>query len=122
MEAFLEEARSLPEADSDSIDLTARELSYYHYEPSLLLSVPDFTRVRKKDIIEELEKLRPLGPDDLEAAGVVVKGDGPARVSSAAELKREQASLLMYHYKQLLNLRNDEPEAWHVMDELYEEE
>lgn len=122
MNRFLDEARSLPEFDSSTVEFTAKELSYYHYEPSLLIPQPGFAKMQKKELIEALEKLQYLSPDDLEAAGLPLSGEGASRAAAAAELKREQASLLLYHYRQLVGLRKNDSESWHIMDELYEDD
>jgi hypothetical protein len=98
--------QQLPEdADSKSISRTADILSNKHYSPILIYPVGSFITMKKKDMLKEYHK-------------TVNGGHG----NGDNEMLMYHLKLLLYHYQILCRLRNDEPEAWDIINELYEDD
>ena len=93
---------ALPEDQSTGIiESTRKELEEYNYMPALTVDVPNFFSATKADIANFISSL-------IE--------------TRATELSNEDLSLIMYHYKLLQRLRCNDPESWHVVAELMDED
>jgi len=108
LDVFIEEAQAFPAEEAKAVENTAADLARYHYEPVLLESVPNFTMLGREKLLSELAKLKVRvreGSDD-----------------QALTMIAKQASLLMYHYRLLIRLRGNDPEAWDEISALYEDD
>ncbi|MFA5687756.1 MAG: hypothetical protein WC959_01180 [Kiritimatiellales bacterium] len=96
IEKICSEIESLPaDALPEKIAETARRLTGMHYQPILLLDVPDFLNITKPVLLKFVHDI--------------------ARARD--NLTEPELSLLIYQFRTLQALRRDEPEAW---DEVYE--
>ena len=99
--------------DPERIGKTADVLEGMKYTPTLLTDFPDFLRVDSKTFfarIEEILNAPDVKPEDLPAG------------ESQGSYRELQVSMLIYHYKLLNRLRQDEPEAWDEINELMEDD
>ncbi len=103
-----------PDASQKEINYTGEGLERYHYQPTLLLSAPNFIYWKKEDMLKEYERLMALEHDDSELREV--KDLAPEVVI------KKQLQMLHYHYSLLCRLRKGEAEAWDVIHELYEDD
>ncbi|MDF7809428.1 hypothetical protein P4E94_18445 [Pontiellaceae bacterium B12219] len=103
MSAFDEILYELPDDASDvDIESTARELECLHYEPMLFIKTPSFLRMKKGDLMKEINRVLAL----------------PAEVASD-EIKSGHIELLLYHFEMLTRLRIQDVEAWDQVNEMY---
>lgn len=102
-------------ADAKRIQQTVARLEEIHFTPTLMLPVERFLYLAKADVLAEIDRLAALPESDLRAQGIVLSQD-------ANEIKLEQIGLLVYHFELLTDLRQDAPEAWDKIDELYAED
>ena len=99
---LMKKAESLPsDADRSAINETARVLRDMNYSPTLLLEVPGFLEFTKNDLLQELARVRAL---------------------PAPEINQKHCELLVYHYELLQRLRRNDPDAWDIVNELYEDD
>lgn len=102
MKTLLKRIQLLPDdASPAAIDETAHILRGMNYSPMLLLDTPAFLNFTKDDLIKELTRIRNLPVSDL---------------------NRRHLELLVYNYELLQRLRKNEPEAWDIVNELYEDD
>ena len=98
--------------DPTSIELTVKRLTTLHFSPTLIFPTDNFLHFSKQDVLKEIDRVVELSAEE---ADLDPKKD-------LNELKLEHIGLLVYHFKQLLRLRRDDPEAWDEIGELYEED
>ncbi len=103
------------DAPASKIESTASDLEAMNYEPVLLLHTPGFLRMGRHDLQQEIERVNDLPPE-----GMMAEGFGANANFSLFKAKHIQ--LLIYHYGLLCRLRADEPEAWDIINELYEDD
>lgn len=97
------EASELPDDHDDkSIQSTANDLLGMKYTPTLIFETPGFHNMKKGDILSEIDRIESM--------------------DEKTEQKITHLKLLIYHYKLLIRLRNNEPEAWDEVNELYEDD
>ena len=89
----------------DAIRRTAEILENKNYTPILIYPVRDFTRLKKDDMLKEYYLTMNGGHE----------GQDP-------EMRMYHLKLLLYHYQILCQLRKDIPEAWDIINELYEDD
>ena len=107
---------ALPDiVDAKLIQQTAARLEEIHFTPTLMLPVERFLYLAKADVLAEIDRIAALTEADLRAQGIALLQD-------ANEIKLEQIGLLVYHFELLTELRQDTPEAWDKIDELYAED
>lgn len=111
----IETVNSLPSHPRETIEKTAARLDDYEYSPTLLIPVEDFTRLTKEELIEEMKRTVDLSESDMREVGFT---DGADLITK----KDQQLNLLVHHFSLLSRLRNDEPEAWDEVTELYEDD
>lgn len=100
------------DAPEEHIRLTAEQLQRYQYEPLFLFPTPRFIWWRKEDMVREYDRLTALAD---------------ANGSDSTDLMTEEAvqkqlGLLLYHYRLLCRLREQDAEAWDVLHALYEDD
>ncbi len=130
IESLIKDVEELPEFTIGGIEAAAQELESYNYAPTLLLPAGDFLRFTKEDLIEELRRLADMGPDDVEEVLITGRdvergeGDHPLEMSDEEldDILEKHAGLLVHHYRLLVRLRANEPEAWDEVTELYDED
>ena len=107
---------ALPDiVNTKTIQQTAARLEEIHFTPTLMLPIERFLYLTKADTLAEIDRIAALSDSDLRAQGIVLSQD-------ANEIKLEQIGLLVYHFELLTDLRQDTPEAWDKIDELYAED
>lgn len=89
-----------PDAADAAIAETADRLKAMNWQPTLLADPTDFLTLTKDKLKTFIEQLTADGND----------------------LTEQHLSLLLYHYRLLQRLRNDEPEAWDEINELMEDD
>ncbi|MFP3960148.1 MAG: hypothetical protein ACLFUM_06300 [Spirochaetaceae bacterium] len=115
LEESIRRVEQLPSHSPDTIESTARRLEETGYAPILLLPVDGFFRLTKGGLIAELKRTAELEDQEMRRFGFA---DG-----TDFDTKREQQiRLLVSHFTLLSRLRNDQPEAWDEVTELYEED
>lgn len=108
--------KAFPEdAPTDKIESTARVLEGMNYEPVLLLKAPGFFRMGRQALEAEILRVNEMTDEEMMAEGLAVDANFP-------EFKAKHLQLLIYHYGLLCRLRSDEPEAWDIIYDLYEED
>lgn len=98
--------------DRNTIEDTAKRLEGVNFAPPVVLPVPEFLRLDKKDLVAEIDKL--LAMPDEKACALAPDNPGKCR-----ELKLQFISTLVFHYKKLSLLRAGDAEEWDEVDELY---
>ena len=101
--------------DAKLIQQTAARLEEIHFAPTLMLPVERFLDFSKAEALAEIARIAALTDSDLRAQGIALPQE-------ANEIKLEQIGLLVYHFELLTELRQDTPEAWDKIDELYAED
>lgn len=105
--------RQLPDVDDYvSIQQTVERLVGLHFAPTVMLPTAKFTSFTKVDMLAEIDRVANLTEQALRESGVVISQD-------VQETKLEHIGLLVYHFKLLTRLRQDDPAAWDEIDELY---
>lgn len=113
IQAYKATIRQLPDVeDAARIQYTVKRLEGLHFAPTLILPLENFTSFSKADILREIDRIANLSEQEIQASGVRIDQDIQAT-------KKEQVGLLVYHFKLLTRLRQDDPTAWDEIDELY---
>jgi len=98
--------------DAENIRLTRQRLEGLNYVPTLIIPTPGFLSFSSFDLANEIKRVAALTDQEMVAENFE-KG------SDFADLKARHISLLLYHFKLLVRLRRDEPDAWDEVDELF---
>lgn len=106
------EVRALDDRDEAVIEETASRLEGFNYAPPVLLPVAEFLRCTKERMLLEIDRVASLSDSEL------------ADIDSTAEknswqLKLQHISVMIFYFKELVDLRCGVPEAWDEIDELY---
>ena len=113
IDAFKAAINALPDINNATcIQQTATRLEGLHFTPTLILPVKRFLYCSKADILREIDRVADLTEQELQEQGIEL-------TQEIQEIKLEQIGLLVYHFKLLTRLRQDKPEAWDEIDELY---
>lgn len=113
VDAFKTTIAALPDVqDTARIQPTATRLEGLHFTPTLMLPIAGFLYFSKADMLAEIDRVAALTEQDIRQQGIAVRQD-------VQEIKLEQIGMLVYHFKLLTRLRQDIPEAWDEIDELY---
>ena len=115
LEESIEAVRKFPSHSRDTIEKTARRLDDYRYSPILLIPVDNFTRLTKEELREEIQRTAELSESEMQDMGFAEGADFITK-------KDQQLNLLVHHFSLLSRLRNDEPEAWDEVSELFEDD
>lgn len=95
--------RSLPEdASQEAIEQTAHRLEQICYEPLLIRKPSDYLHITKKGLLAFI--------DDITSD------------SSGQEVTEQDVSLLLHQYQILQKLRQNDPDMWDEITELWEED
>lgn len=113
IDALKASVSALPDVvDVACIQQTATRLEGLHFTPTLILPAKRFLYFSKADMLEEIDRVAELTEQEMQQQGVEL-------TQGMQEVKLEQIGLLVYHFKLLTRLRQDIPEAWDEIDELY---
>lgn len=85
------------------------------YMPTLLLPIDDFFSFTREDMIAEYHRVAALDEKSAELKSVVA-------IKNPLEVKKAHLTTLYYAYEQLSLLRKDDPDAWFLVNELYEDD
>ena len=100
---------------TENLDWTAWALRGMHFQPVFFYEIPDFVRFTKDDLVREMEGI--LSLDDEE-----IRAELPHLSLEPWEFRLKQISMMIYYYRLLIRLRQDDPEAWDFVHELYEDD
>jgi hypothetical protein len=89
-----------PDAEEAAIHETADRLKAMNWQPTLLAGPPDFLTITRDQLKAFIEQL----------------------TAGRNDLTEPHLNLLLYHYRLLRRLRDDEPEAWDEVNELMEDD
>jgi hypothetical protein len=115
LEASIREVEHLPAHSPEKIESTARQLEKIGYSPVLIIPVENLLRFRRDDVIREMKRTASLDEGEMAALGFSGNADFEAK-------KAQQLSLLKYFFSLVSHLRNDDPEAWNEVSELYQDD
>lgn len=111
---------NLPEHDKNTIDTAAQQLEMLHasfYTGSMDL---DLKRMSKEEILEVIDSIEKMGIDELRASWMFeppFDGSNPEDWLKRAKLIR--AAYLAEQFELVSRLRDDDPEAWDEINELF---
>ena len=103
------------DASAAAIESTAQMLEGMNYEPLLLLKTSGFLRMGRDDLKAEIERVNAMSSTGLMKEGL-------SGVANFNEIKVRHIQLLIYHYALLCRLRNDDPSAWDIINEMLEDD
>ena len=115
LEASVRGMEQLTSHTPEKIETTARQLEKIGYSPMLIIPVENFIRYTKDDVIREMKKTTSLDESEMAALGFTDGSEHDAR-------KAQQLSLLKYFFSLISRLRDDDPEAWNEVSELYQDD
>lgn len=108
-----DELRAITDGSTEMIiEETATRLEGFNYAPTVILPVQQFLRIKKVDLLKEIEQIVVLSEEK-----VYELSPGDSR--NFLDLKIRYIATLIYYFKQLVTLRRGDPEAWDEVDELY---
>jgi len=94
------------------IEDTATRLEGFNYTPPVVIPVDQFLRCTTDQMLLEIDKIARLSEEER-------VNQSSAGTEHDWERKLQHISILAFYYKELVALRNDVPEAWDEVDELY---
>lgn len=100
------------DCDDVIIEETARRLERLNYGPPIITPIGCFLRMKKGGILGEIERIAVM-PEE-EACALA-----PNDQKKCEDLRLQYMSVLVYYYRKLLALRNNDVEEWDEIDELY---
>lgn len=103
------------DASTEQRALTAQALVRRQYMPMTILSVPNFFSFTKEDMLKEFDRVAALPEASEELRSVIALDD-------AGEIKKKHLTVLLNQYELLCALRRNDPEAWALINELYEDD
>lgn len=110
---LMDELRAVAEnSDQQVIEETAQRLEGFNYAPTVVLPVPQFLRIKKVELLEEIEQIVSFSEEKIYELS-------PGDSRNFLDLKIQYISTMIYYFKQLATLRRGDPEAWDEVDELY---
>jgi hypothetical protein len=112
LDVLQNEVRALDDRDQAVIEETASRLEGFNYGPPVLLPVTEFLRCTKEKMLLEIDRVAILSDSEL------VDNDSAGEKNSW-ELKLQHISVMVFYFKELVDLRCGVPEAWDEIDELY---
>jgi hypothetical protein len=112
LEVLKNEVRELDDRDQAVIEETASRLEGFNYGPPVLLPVGQFLRCTKEKMLLEIDRIARLSESEL-------ADNDSAEEKNSWELKLQHISVLVFYFKELVELRRGVPEAWDEIDELY---
>lgn len=107
--------RALNLGPEHSVEWTAMRLEHMNWTPELLEDIADFPRISRLQLIEAIDGLLSMNDDD-------IRERFPALEMSPERIRITGASLLVNAGELLWRLRDDVPEAWDFVNELYEDD
>lgn len=111
--ALQDEVRGISDvANAKKVEEVATRLEEMNYAPTVVLPLDRFLRIRKVELLSEIEKIIVLSDEE-----VYEMSPGDPRCSIECKLRYIVA--LVYYFRQLVQLRKGDPEAWDEVDELY---
>lgn len=112
LDVLQNEVRALDDRDQAVIEETASRLEGFNYGPPVLLPVTEFLRCTKEKILLEIDRVAILSDSEL-------VDNNSAEEKNSWELKLQHISVMVFYFKELVDLRCGVPEAWDEIDELY---
>ncbi len=97
---------------TSDIEETAVRLERLNYTPPIILPVDKFLRLTSETLLIEIDKI--LAMPDQEACALA-----PDKPAKCRDLRIQFISVLLFYYKQLIDLRLGKTDAWDEVDEMY---
>ncbi|MFA6865236.1 MAG: hypothetical protein WCS04_05525 [Sphaerochaetaceae bacterium] len=104
-----------PDSSEDKIEKTVESLVRRQYMPFLILEVKDFFHMTRERMQGEYKRVMALSPDSEELKNVV-------GIDDAEDVKTKHLTALLNQYTLLCGLRENSPESWDTVNELYEDD
>lgn len=115
-ESCLNKLKSMPVIDEKSrVEETAHQLREMNYVPPFLIPVDRFEDFNRAAALKYLN-------DILETPEAKIQSLPVASSHSPDEIKQRTMEMLIKEFTLLQNLRQDKPEAWDHINELYEDD
>ncbi|AEJ62061.1 hypothetical protein Spith_1802 [Spirochaeta thermophila DSM 6578] len=119
-EGILEDLERLPDHAPDIIQKTAAHLDMLSFSFTQGKLDLDLVRITKAQLREELERLASLGPEEFEAELNMEKPySGGDREAWARKAKLQRMRFLLDKYAFVCRLRDNDPETWDAVNELF---
>lgn len=112
------EVEGFPEFSRGEIEASSQALESFNYAPTLLIPTPNFIHFSRQDLLEEIDRIAGANKEDIEKELGIEEKKG----QDLGELVLRHLNLLVYHYRLLIRLRQNDPEAWDEINELYEDD
>lgn len=113
VEKRLNEVRNLQQdASPETIEETATRLEGLNYAPPVTIKLAVFLRLTKESLLGEIDRI--LAMPDHEACALA-----PDEPKKCEDLRLQFISVMIFYYRQLIQLRAGDPEAWDEVDEIY---
>lgn len=96
----------------DIVEKTAKRLEHLNYAPPVAIPVRVFFRLTRKSLLIEMEKFLEL-PDEEVCPGFAED------ILKCREMRIQTLAVLVFYYKKLILLRQEDGESWDEIDELY---
>lgn len=112
LDVLQNEVRALDDRDQAVIEETASRLEGFNYGPPVLLPVAEFLRCTKEKMLLEIDRVASLADSEL-------ADNDSTEEKNSWELKLQHISVMVFYFKELVDLRCGVPEAWDEIDELY---
>lgn len=110
---FKDEVSSLQDSEGqETIEQTAVRLEGLNYAPPIIIPVPEFLRLTSSGLLSEIDKI--IAMPDQEACALA-----PDDSQKCQDLRLQFISVLIYYYRQLVSLRQGNPDSWDEVDEVY---
>jgi hypothetical protein len=107
------EIKNLPDThDAAGIEQTARRLEALNYSPPLIIPTATFVRLDRAALLEQVDAI--LAMEDAAVCALA-----PDNRGECEDLRVQYLTVILYHYRKLLKLRDGNPEEWDEIDELY---
>lgn len=108
-----QEIENLKDASSHQvIEKTAVRLEGLNYAPPVIIPLAAYFRLTEEALFDEIDKI--IAMPDKEACSLA-----PDEPEKCQDLKVQFISVLIFYYKKLVLLRNEDIETWDEIDELY---
>lgn len=113
VENFKREVLTLEDEFTDEeVEETALRLERFNFTPPIITPIDKFIRFRKDNVIDEIDRVVTMS--EAEACALA-----PDNKEKCDDLRAQHITVIIFHYKKLLELRRGNSEEWDEIDELY---
>ena len=120
---LLESAEAMKEPDPQAVKTAAQQLKMLHFDFNLGDVGPDPETADPAWVTQKMQEIHRLSPEEIDNSLIAEKTwtpeSGISREDWVRKTKIHRMRVLLNAYILLQRLRNDEPEAWDEINELY---